>query len=85
MKVYSVYDGKAQAFNQPFFMRTDGEVLRSFSEVVNEKGHQFNKHAGDYTLFQIGEFDEQSGMISPLNTPRSLGLALEFVVQPSVN
>lgn len=79
LKVFSVYDSKAEAFMQPFFVSTVGMAARMFEEACLDEKHNFHRHAGDYTLFEIGEFDDSTGRVDCLPTPRSLGMALEVV------
>lgn len=79
MKLFTTHDSKAKAYLQPFFMRSKGEAIRGFSELANEEGHQFKKYPEDFTLFYLGEYNEETGIITPLKTPESLGKALDFV------
>lgn len=81
MKIYSVYDSKIEAFMQPFFMPAKGAALRAFSECVNDEKHQFGKYPGDFTLFEIGSFEDSSGTLEMWSTPISLGLGIEFLKQ----
>lgn len=60
-KVYSVYDSKAGAYLPPFMMRSHGEAIRGFQDVVNDGKSMFSAHPEDYTLFHIADFDEISG------------------------
>lgn len=53
-KIFTIYDSKAHAYLPPFFLPEAGMAVRVFSDCVNDKSHQFSKHPGDYTLFQIG-------------------------------
>lgn len=78
LKIYSVYDSKVEAYLQPFFLRSRGEALRAFQEVCSDPKSKFFKHGGDYTLFEIGEYDEISGLIESFKAKVSLGTALEF-------
>lgn len=80
-QIFSVYDSKAEAFNTPMFVPSKGQAIRAFSDQVNETGSELNKHPEDYTLFCIGEFDSDTGTITPLSTPSSLGLAQEYIKQ----
>lgn len=73
--VFSVFDSKAQAFLQPIFATTRGVCLRMFIAAVNDEAHEFHKFAGDYTLFELGEFDEATGKFVSKATPESLLLA----------
>lgn len=79
LKIFAVHDSKAEAFMTPFFQLTTGLAIRSFQAAVNEEGHEFQKYASDYTLFEVGEFDSSSGEVTTLPTPQSLGLALQFI------
>ena len=36
-------------------------------------------HPSDYTLFEIGEFDTDSGRIKEYEAKKSLGVALDYV------
>lgn len=74
---FSVHDSKAEAFLQPFFDQARGSAIRSFIDAVNEEGHQFNRHADDYTLFEVGVFDQEMGKFEK-KEPVSLGNAVSF-------
>lgn len=78
-KVFTVYDSKAEAYMQPFFSGTTGLAIRSFTEVCNNKEHAFNKYPDDYTLFEIGTFDDSNGIIEVSQTKKSHGMAIDFV------
>lgn len=79
LKVFSVFDSKAEVFQQPFFSLTKGQALRGFTDAANDKNHPMGAHPEDYALFEIGEFDDATGRVEPLKSPVSLGLAIEFV------
>lgn len=78
-KVYCVYDSKAELFHKPVFLKTHGEAMRMWIDVVNDPSSPISKHAEDYTLFELGEFDDEKGFFNNLQTPKSHGLALEFL------
>lgn len=77
-KIFSVYDVKAEIFNQPFFMSTKGEALRAFSDLANDSQSSIAKHPGDYKLVYIGMFDDVSGEVDEVER-ESLGFASDFV------
>lgn len=64
MYAFSVFDGAVNAFLPVFFARSKGEAIRSFTTAVGDDTHQFAKHRTDYSLFQVGEFDDLSGLLS---------------------
>lgn len=78
-KIFTVYDSKAEAYLTPFFMSTSGEAIRAFSDSVKNRESAINKHPEDYTLFEIGLFDETAAAIVTHDALISLAIALEFV------
>lgn len=79
-KIYTVHDAKAAFYGQPFFCRTNAEAIRSFSQVVNDSTHQIGQNHSDFTLFEIGEYDDQTGVITA-KTPTPLGNGVDFKAQ----
>jgi len=67
--IFSVHDSKAQAYLPPFYMRTKGEALRAFETTVKDTNTQFNKYPSDYTLVELGSFDEATGVIETWDKP----------------
>lgn len=82
LEVYSVFDDAAKAFLPPFHARSKGEALRNFSAAANDAGHQFNKFSKDYTLFNLGYFDDSSGMMQPFEVPSRVIGAYEVIDDP---
>ena len=83
--MYTVFDSKASAFKPPFFLSSDGEALRAFGDACNNEQHDLGKHPEDYTLFKLGEYDDNKASIEQLPTPKSLGLGVEFVVDKTIS
>lgn len=82
-KVFAIRDSKAMAFLQPFYSISTGAAVRAFSDAVNEKGSNFAKHPEDYLLFEIGEFDDNTGDFTRIGVNKMLGAGSDFVVQAS--
>lgn len=79
LQVYSVLDKAVNSFLQPFYARAKGEAIRSFSDACNNREHNFNKHASDFVLVHLGEFDDASGLFTSIEPQRVIG-ALECLV-----
>lgn len=79
LQIFSVHDQKAGAFLQPFFSLNVGTAQRSFETAVNDPATQFSRNPGDYTLFHIGEYEQDDASLTSLQTPENLGLALQFI------
>lgn len=78
LRAFTVYDSKVDGYLRPFFMQTPAEAMRAFKDTVNDGQSPISKHPEDYTLFEVGTFDESTGRIEPLDAPLGLGLALNF-------
>jgi hypothetical protein len=78
MFIYSVYDSKAEAYLPPFFLPTKAAALRAFGDAAVDPKHQFAAHPEDYTLFELGTYEETTGSITPHEAKIGLGSALDF-------
>lgn len=76
--MYAIFDSKIKAFNNPIYMRNAGEATRAFEQVANDDTSLICKHPEDYTLFEIGEFDDETGSINCYEARIPLGQALQF-------
>lgn len=61
----SVFDSKVGAYATPFFCRTKGEAIRSFTDACKDDKLPFKAHPADYRLIFLGEFDDNSGAMLP--------------------
>lgn len=81
LKVFSVFDSAVGAYMQPMFLHSRGQAIRSFNDAILDPSTNAGKHPDDFTLFYLGEFDDQTGKFSNLNTPESLGVGSEFLAK----
>ena len=78
-KLFSIYDSKAESFSNPVYLNSTGLAVRTFSDSVQDPESQFAKHPADYTLFELGTYDDQTAEFKLLPTPKSLFIAIEFI------
>lgn len=74
--IVSVKDRAADAFGRPFFVPSAGVAIRSFSDEVN-RDHAENQmfhHSDDFDLFELGTYDDNTGIIECHNQPKLLTL-----------
>lgn len=76
--VFAVYDSKLGAFLHPFLVPTVQVALRVFSAGSNDPTSQLCRHPEDFTLFQIAEWDDSSGIYRNLDHHVNHGLASQF-------
>lgn len=82
LKIFTVFDSKVGAYKQPLFMRSSGEALRSIMECVSDNNHPFSKYSEDYTLFELGEYDDDSAAFDLHPTPKSIARLNELKARP---
>ena len=65
-KLYVLYDCKSETYTAPTVNPARGQALRSFSDAVNGKDQPsvLSQHPQDFTLFEIGEYDINTGILS---------------------
>lgn len=78
LKRFTIFDSKAEASLPPFYRISTGVALRDFEASCNDPNHDFSKYGGDYTLFELGSYDQATMMDVHHPAPINLGLALTF-------
>lgn len=67
---YTVYDSKANAYLPPFYAVNHAVATRTFTTACSEPGHAFYLNAEDFTLFHVGSWDPEGGLLVPdVGTP----------------
>lgn len=84
MKLFAVRDLKANVFLKPVADLNVASATRSFGLVVNEGSSMISKYPADFALYEIGDFDEVTGMITVAPAPTSLGIGTDFVEEKKV-
>lgn len=79
LHIFTIFDVKAHAYLQPFFMPTVAEANRLFSDCINDSSHPFGKHPEDYILFLSGSFDTNKGNFELLQAKNCLGQGVDYL------
>lgn len=79
LRLYTVYDSKAELYMPPFCQKTKGEALRGFADAIQGGGdNNLAKHPEDFTLFEVGLFEDSDGTIQMHDAKISLANGIEF-------
>jgi len=78
MQMFSVYDSKAEAFLPAFTCGNVPVAQRNVADCLTDPEHPFTKNPQDYTLFHLGEWDDQTAHIELLTPARNLGLVSQY-------
>lgn len=83
VKMFAVFDNKADLYMTPFFFPANGQAIRAFSDLANDSNTVVGRHPEDYKLVVLGEFDDGNAEFYPSGVV-SLGFASDFVVPAKV-
>ncbi len=78
----SVKDRAADAYGRPMFVPSVGVAIRSFSDEVNRKDseNQLFNHPDDFDLYELGEFDDNTGLFVLHEQPKLLSLGKQVKI-----
>ena len=82
LKVFNAYDSKAGFYMETFCARSRGEAIRLLDELSNKADHVFSKHPADFTFFEIGDYDMETGIYRCYDAKQPLGTPLDFKSKP---
>jgi len=77
-QIVCVYDSKAKAFMDPIFIPNIPIAQRAFKNAANDPTTYIAQSPEDYTLFHIGNYDDETCKFEIFGTPESLGLATTY-------
>lgn len=80
MKVFTIYDLKAGVHGRPFFLQSTGVAMRIFADMVNDREELVCRHPEDFILYDLGEFDEDTGMFQQDAGAKSICNGIELKV-----
>jgi hypothetical protein len=76
LNICSVKDRAADAFGRPMFVPSTGVAIRSFSDEINRANddNQLYNHPDDFDLYDLGTFDDNTGLFELHQLPQLLTL-----------
>lgn len=78
-KIYAVYDMKIKIWEEgKIGFRNHMDAIRAFELAVNQTGTKFNAHPEDYAFYEIGTWNDETGLYTNLETKTCLGIASDF-------
>lgn len=83
LRIFTVRDLKAATYGQPFALANRNVAMRTFQTWVANPDSFFAKFPHDFELFEIGAFDQATGLLIPFEMPDYVGRASELVASGS--
>lgn len=81
MQVYTVRDSAISAFVNPFYARTHEEAMRTCAQAISDKKSAMGTHPENFDLYYLGTYEDNTGKISPLDTPEHIKKFVELQAQ----
>lgn len=78
---YSVYDEKSECFGHPFFVSAIGIATRYLVEWTRNPDSMMAKHPEDFTLYQVGTWNDSEAKMESLATPKFIAKATDSMLQ----
>jgi hypothetical protein len=84
LRLYSIYDSKAEQFSPPQVYHNDMLALRAFEGIVNDDNMLIKKYPEDFSLYYIGNIRDSDGRYyvedsDESRVPVMVGRAIEYV------
>lgn len=72
MIAFAIFDQKAHAYNPPYFLPHVDIAIRGFAQSVRspDRYPTMNMFPEDYSLYEVGEFDDKEGKLISLPEPK---------------
>lgn len=70
--IVSIRDKKADTYSRPFTCPSIGTAIRTFSDEVqrSDQTNHLHNHPSDFTLYHLGMFNEDTGVIEAFTQPK---------------
>ncbi len=79
LKMFAVFDSKAESYGTPMFVSTKGLALRGFADACADPSSALAMHPADYVLYEVGSYEPNSGKLTDI-TPAVFVVAASSVV-----
>ena len=84
LRLYSIYDNKAEQFSPPQVYHNDMLALRAFEGLVNDDKMLINTYPEDFSIYYIGNIGDSDGCFyiessDESRAPVLVGRAVDYV------
>lgn len=82
--IFSIFDEKSKLFLPPMFYVNNGEAIRAFTDLVNNKQTFLHTHPEDYKLYYVGTFNDLTCKFQSTDQPDFLIHASDVLVNTDI-
>jgi hypothetical protein len=78
VSLFSVFDSRSDSFCTPFFESNNDLAIRAVLSLLREDSF-IATFPHDFSLYHLGEFDYETGKLTPLDQPELILSSLDIV------
>lgn len=71
-QMYVIWDSKARVYHKPVHFHNDELALRAARNLVSDGDNEIRRNPEDFTLFHVGEYDDETASLQPSDKQRIL-------------
>lgn len=84
LRLYSIYDNKAEQFSPPQVYHNDMLALRAFERIVNDDKMLISSYPEDFSIYYVGDIGDSDGRYyidssDESRVPILVGRAVDYV------
>lgn len=82
--IFCVLDTKSASYGVPFFSVSRGSAIRALHhQLTNDRENMMFKYPNDFILYELGTYDDVSGLISPGTVPVLVITIADLIESPT--
>jgi len=78
VKVFALHDSAVKTFFPPNGERFTANAIRSFEQACRQEGSQLALYPSNFQLYELGEMDDETGILEAHSPVRLVASATEF-------
>lgn len=79
LKIFAIYDKKVAIYRYPHFHQNIQDAVRQFQQEVKNPQNPLSQYPEDFDLYQIGQFDETTANIVPVQPAFYIESAINLI------
>lgn len=81
INAYVIFDAPAQIYNKPFYFLNDQIAERAMGDLINDASTDIANHPADFTLWNIGTYDDTTAQFESNDKPKLICRAHELAAR----
>lgn len=77
--LFCIHDSKGKLYGPPFAKAHRGDAERTFAQLTADPQSQIKQFPEDFSLYEVGTFDQNTGKIEAYAEPRHMIKAIDTI------